>query len=208
MGAYGDWIRTIATVGTLVTGLVLFAGTMSDRRREYAKKVAIWIVFEDFSWTAEGSFEFTLESDTGLKVSTVTQINTSNLQDPVHVKLKVQNDAEQPIYDRDLAVNLDRTKVTSGVFPVMYDRLNARLGIIAPGAELERSILAGAAPIGVSLRESLAAALTFDFRFTDSAGRTWRRDQTGRLELLHRNKLSTVRVMKRGRQSISSRPNS
>jgi hypothetical protein len=38
-----DWVGAIGTVGTLVTGVTLFALTLFDRRRSHAAKVATWI---------------------------------------------------------------------------------------------------------------------------------------------------------------------
>jgi hypothetical protein len=41
------WIGAVGTVGTVTTGLVLFAGQMADRRRRHASRVAVWTETRD-----------------------------------------------------------------------------------------------------------------------------------------------------------------
>jgi hypothetical protein len=190
------WIGAIGTVGTLSTGLILFAGSMSDRRQEYARSVAVWTDFHasEFEITDEGlrslSQEVVVEGAV-IKNNIVT--NDPNLGNPFEFALHLKNKGLQPIYSCTLWARLDHARLPSwGTYLNSFERLNLDFRIIAPEFEESRSLIKGylpanmPAPANTDMPEILAKALTFRLRFTDAAGRSWIRNETGRLRRLHR----------------------
>ena len=176
-----EWIGAVGTVGTLTTGLILFAGTVADRRRAYANAVSVWTELEVIDKEA---FEWTRDTRAGGNtIQLRTEIGDwSNLLGPYDFRLRVKNSGHQPIYACRLQVKLDMDDLPTGAYPVAYDRLDVDLGILGPDAEMPaQSLLVGAPHEGRDFREVLAQAMSFELRFTDTAGRAWSRDQHGHL---------------------------
>jgi hypothetical protein len=148
-----NWIGAIGTVGTLTTGLVLFAGTVSDRRRAHANLVAVWtdlqkIDKESLHWESP---------DPGLPFEARSEIEDwSNLGGPYAFRLRIKNSGRQPVYGCDLHARFDRQPLPSGVYPVLYNELHIDLGILGPDAEAPAvSLLVGAPHAGLNFAEAL-----------------------------------------------------
>lgn len=189
------WIGAVGTVGTLTTGLVLFAGTMSDRRKEYSKLIAVWT---DIKTLEKRAFEQKIVTSTGETIEArIDTKDISNLQSPFEVSVKLKNSSLQPIYDCTLhaTLNMDQGG-PSGVWAMVYNEINLELGIVAPGDEISRILLVGAPRIGVDFGKFLVRAFAFNLQFTDAAGRAWTRNQTGRLIRLRRVKKTSPRGSK------------
>lgn len=175
------WIGAVGTVGTLSTGLVLFAGSMSDRRREYAKQVAVWTAFRKYE---DGEGVTFLGPSTNV-VASAPEFTSGD--DPHTFELKMRNNGLQPIYECELRVALDRDKLPPGKYPLIYETLMPILGIVAPGIENSYTLLLGSSyELIAEFREAVTRALTFELRFTDTTGRRWVRDEKGRLRHLNR----------------------
>jgi hypothetical protein len=185
------WIGAVGTVGTLTTGLVLFAGTISDRRREYSKLIAVWT---DVTTLEKDAFKHKMITGTGDAVEVEINIgDMSNLQGPFEVSVKLKNNSLQPVYSCTLHVTLDNDQRPTGAWAIVYNELNLELGIVGPEEEVARVLLVGAPHVGTNFGEFLARAFAFDLQFTDAAGRSWARNQTGRLTLVHRTKKFELR---------------
>jgi hypothetical protein len=132
----------------------------------------------------------------GLVVRHETLTNDPNLGDPFEFSFHVKNKGLQPICACELWARLDRAKLPSQyTYTIPFDQLNQDdLRIIAPEIEKSKPLIKGyspidndmPAPIDTDLPEILAKALTFRLRFTDAAGRSWVRSETGRLRRLYR----------------------
>jgi hypothetical protein len=167
-------------VGTLTTGLVLFAGTLIDRRRVHANLVAVWTELrevdrESLLWETPGTSQPKIEAR--IKIE-----DWSDLSGPYSFGLRIKNSGRQPIYGCDLHVRLDQDPLPSGAYPVLYNELQLDLGILGPDTEAPPvSLLVGAPHSGGNFAETLAKAMSFEMSFTDTTGRTWTRDERGRL---------------------------
>jgi hypothetical protein len=200
------WIGAIGTVGTLTTGLVIFAGTMSDRRREYSKLIAVWT---DVKTLEKGALKHEIVTATGDIIKSEVNIeDMSNLQGPFEVSLKLKNSSLQAVYACKLRATLDKHQQPTGAWAIWYNVLNLELGIVAPEEEVTRILLVGAPHVGVNFGEFLARAFAFDLQFTDAAGRSWTRNQTGRLTLAHRNRKSLLRITTSAAQRNNANPDS
>jgi hypothetical protein len=203
------WIGAIGTVGTLSTGLILFANTISDRRREYAKLVAAWT---DFGKLDEDSIRTTnvenlslgnaIDSGSGAQISAVRiekvedgggigGILGSSEGEPFGFRLNLRNNGMQPIYGCELLAYMDKKVLPTGRYPVLFDKLEVELGIVAPGIEISYPLLIGAPKDEAHFAEALVKALTFRLQFTDAAGRRWVRDESGELRRLCRSAKSS-----------------
>lgn len=90
-----DWIAAVGTVGTLSTGLVLFAGTVADRRRGYANAVSVWMELEPIDREA---FEWKHEDNVGTSIQARIEIeNWDNLSGPFDFRLRIKNEGPRPM---------------------------------------------------------------------------------------------------------------
>jgi hypothetical protein len=183
MTAATDWIGAVGTVGTLSTGLVLFAGTIRDRHRAHANAVSVWTELEiverdSFGWQHDDP------AGAGITVEASIRIEDwSGLVGPFDFRLRIKNGGHQPVYGVRLHVELDQSDLPSGAYPILYNVLDEDLGILAPDAELPaQRLLMGAPHAGHDFRDALAKAMSFQLEFTDTDGREWSRDQRGRLK--------------------------
>jgi hypothetical protein len=185
------WIGAVSTVGTLTTGLILFANVISDRRREYAKLVAVWT---DVGKVDKGSPRPT--SVKNLKLGTII----GPMPGPIDINVRIENSGEvfvdgkplgwpgeenfgfrlnlknnslQPIYACQLSAHLDEKVLPQGRYPILYDNLQVELGIVAPAIEVSHSLLIGTPIDQTRFPEALVQALTFRLQFTDAARRRW-----------------------------------
>jgi hypothetical protein len=204
MTAATEWIGAVGTVGTLTTGLILFAGTVADRRRAYANAVSVWTELEVID---KETFEWTHDARGGPAIDVRMKIDDwSNLLGPFDFRLRVKNSGHQPIYACRLHVKLNGDDLPTGAYPVVYDRIDVDLGILGPDAEMPaQSLLVGAPHAGRDFREVLAQAMSFELLFTDTAGRAWSRDQEGHLRRVREPWRAPARRWRRGSKSRESR---
>ena len=154
------WIGAIGTVGTLTTGLILFGGQIADPRRRHASLVAVW----------------TENVGTGGRYK---------------YRLNIKNHGGQPIYDCRLESTLVLTVPIQGEASDVRSEMNLAFGTIAPGDErtnvafLEVDELADPS---INLDDLVARGLRFRVSFTDTEGRSWIRDERGRLRRLSRGR--------------------
>jgi hypothetical protein len=199
MTATTDWIGAIGTVGTLTTGLILFAGTIADRRRAHANAVSVWTELDVIDREA---FELKLDArGSGPAIESRVEIGDwSNLAGPFEYRLRVKNGGNQPIYACRLHVELSGDGRPSGAYPIVYNSLSLNLGILGPEAEMPaQPLLVGAPHAGQDFSGWLVKAMSFELLFTDTAGRAWSRDQNG-----HLNRARGPRLLRR-REARASR---
>src|SRR5581483_11193031 len=114
-----DWIGAIGTVGTLSTGLVLFAGTVADRRRGYANAVSVWTELQRIDREA---FEWKHEDEVGTSIQARIEIeNWDDLSGPFDFRLRIKNGGPQPIYGCRVDVRLASVGRPTGAYPVVYE---------------------------------------------------------------------------------------
>jgi hypothetical protein len=112
-----DWIGAVGTVGMLSTGLILFAGTIADRRRAHANAVSVWTELEVIDREA---FEWKHDTLGGPSIEARIEIgNWSDLHRPFEYRLRVKNGGHQPIYACRLHVELNSDDLPSGAYPVL-----------------------------------------------------------------------------------------
>jgi hypothetical protein len=187
------WIAAIGTVGTLSTGLILFANTISDRRREYAKLVAAWTDFGkiDKETLRHSSIEGLrlgnkkigpTSTFSGVAIGKIERFHIT--EESVGFRLNLKNNGLQPVYGCVLFAFMNQRELPPGNYPLLFDNLKVELGIIAPGKEVSHSLLIGAPNEDEGFPEALVKALTFRLEFTDASGRRWVRNEAGQLKAL------------------------
>jgi hypothetical protein len=135
-------------------GLILFAGQMTDRRRRHASLVAVW-----------------------------TEVKTDDAGR--EYRLNVTNQGGQPIYDCRLTSTLSLyAPVEEAEEPVdIRSEINLAWGTIAPGDHIANVafLRVGQVRGPLNLDDLVNRALKFRVTFTDTEGRSWARDEHGRL---------------------------
>jgi hypothetical protein len=157
-----------------------FSQTITDRRGEYAKMISMWTELKVLEEEPFG-FEYTDPHGQRSRLELNTK-GMKNLQGPFAFSLRVKNNGLQPVYGCSLQVLLNgEEEKPYGSFAAMSGTVNMELGILAPEAEICRTVMALAPIVGFSAADYLVQAFTFHLQFTDSAGRTWLRNEAGRL---------------------------
>jgi hypothetical protein len=154
-------IGAVGTVGTLTTGMVLFANQIADRRRSHASLVAVWA---------------DLDMDQGYE----WRLHLRNLgKHPIY-------DCH---LDSVLALHIPPGDEPDAQPIDIQSEMKLSFGIVAPGTERTNVsfLKVGTVGPGIDLVSLVNQGLRFRVTFTDTEGRRWIRDERGRLRRVRRD---------------------